>query len=86
MAMNVPVVSSNLGGVPELVINGETGLMVEPGDQAQLVSAIKEIWLNQRLYWKMEENTRKLIEEKFNKAVQFDKFIEHFYKITQPDQ
>ena len=86
MAMNVPVVSSNLGGVPELVINGETGLMVEPGDQDQLVSAIKEIWLNQELYQKMQENTRKLIEEKFNKAVQFDKFIEYFCEITQPGQ
>lgn len=83
MAMNVPVVSSNLGGVSELVINGETGFMVEPGNLDQLVSAITEIWSDQELYQDMQENTRKLIEEKFNKVVQFDKYTDYFHALIQ---
>lgn len=32
MAMGVPVISSNTGGIPEVNINGETGFMSEVGD------------------------------------------------------
>ena len=83
MAMKVPVVSSNLGGVPELVIDGETGFMVEPGNKDELASAIKEIWLKQELYKKMKENARDLIENKFNKMIQFDKYKDYFFTLIQ---
>ena len=43
MAMGVPVVSSRLAGVPEVVSHGVTGLMVEPGNVAELASAIQEL-------------------------------------------
>ena len=42
MAMGVPVVSSNIGGVSEIVMDGETGYMVAPGDKAALAEGIKE--------------------------------------------
>jgi glycosyltransferase involved in cell wall biosynthesis len=40
MASGVPVVASAVGGIPELVIDGETGLLVEPGDPRSLAAAI----------------------------------------------
>jgi starch synthase len=36
MASGTPVVASRLGGLPELVADGETGYLVEPGDVAAL--------------------------------------------------
>ena len=36
MASGTPVVASRLGGLPELVVDGETGYLVEPGDVAAL--------------------------------------------------
>ncbi len=42
MSMGVPVVSSNIGGVSEIVIDGETGYMVEPGDKSALANAINK--------------------------------------------
>lgn len=82
MAMKVPVVSSNLGGVPELVINGETGLMVKPGNTGELASAIKKIWLDKELYQKMKSNTRNLIKEKFNKDIQFDRYKNYLCQLV----
>jgi glycosyltransferase involved in cell wall biosynthesis len=43
MAAGIPVVASNVEGVPEAIRDGEEGLLVEPGRPAPLVAAIEEI-------------------------------------------
>jgi glycosyltransferase involved in cell wall biosynthesis len=40
MAMSRPVVATRVGGVPEVVENGATGYLVEPGDDEALADAI----------------------------------------------
>jgi len=43
MAMEKPTVASNIGGIPEAVLDGETGLLVRPGDSEALAKAIIEL-------------------------------------------
>ena len=43
MAHSLPVIASDLGGVPEMVRNGETGILVPPGDPRPLAEAIREL-------------------------------------------
>ena len=43
MAAGVPVVATAVGGVPELVVDGETGLLVEPGRPDLLAAALSEL-------------------------------------------
>jgi glycosyltransferase involved in cell wall biosynthesis len=43
MAAGLPVVATNLGAFPDTVADGETGLLVEPGDAAGLAGAIESI-------------------------------------------
>jgi glycosyltransferase involved in cell wall biosynthesis len=83
MSMRTPVVSSKMAGVPEIVKNGETGYMVEPGKSDQLANAIRTLWSDQDTYKKMSENGRKLMESKFNKEAQFKKFLEYFQRIYE---
>ena len=78
MSMGVPVVSSNLGGVPEIVIDGKTGFMVEPGNEEQLAEAIQKLWSDPISYMKMRNNARQLMTEKFDKERQFDQFLKYF--------
>jgi glycosyltransferase involved in cell wall biosynthesis len=40
MAARLPVVATAVGGVPELVVDGETGLLTPPGDAAALAAAL----------------------------------------------
>ena len=40
MAAGVPVVGSRVGGIPEMVVNGETGWLVPPRDPAALAAAV----------------------------------------------
>jgi glycosyltransferase involved in cell wall biosynthesis len=42
-AQGVPVVASAVGGVPELVDDGRTGLLVPPGDVAALAGALTRL-------------------------------------------
>jgi glycosyltransferase involved in cell wall biosynthesis len=46
MAMGKPVVACRVGGTPEVVVDGETGLLVSPGQPAELASALG--WLLSR--------------------------------------
>jgi glycosyltransferase involved in cell wall biosynthesis len=43
MALGRPVVASAVGGLPEVVIDGETGLLVAPGDVDSLASAVRRL-------------------------------------------
>ena len=43
MAAGLPVIATRVGGIPELVADGETGLLVPPDDASQLAAAIERL-------------------------------------------
>ncbi len=43
MSYGLPAIASTVGGIPEAVVAGETGLLVEPGDAAGLAAAMKAL-------------------------------------------
>jgi len=43
-ALGVPVIASNIGGLKEVVVHGQTGLLVEPDDVEQLAMAMQRLW------------------------------------------
>src|SRR6266705_1740467 len=43
MATGLPVISTAIGGIPEMVIENETGILVSPGDPGALASAIEKV-------------------------------------------
>lgn len=83
--MNVPVISSNLGGVPEVVFDGQTGYLVEPGNSDRLAEVILNLWTDQEAYRRMCIRAREVITERFNKEEQFEQFLNHFRNIAGED-
>lgn len=62
MSCSVPVVSSNIGGLPEVNIHGETGFLCELGDIECLGSCATKILSNEDLHSKMAAAARKRAE------------------------
>ena len=49
MAARVPVVATSVGGIPEIVSNGESALLVEPGNSRAMAQCIAEILTDDKL-------------------------------------
>ena len=66
MASGVPVVSTRLSGIPEMIVEGETGRLVEPGDAAGLAGAIAAVIDDPRCGAEMGRCGRRRAEEVFD--------------------
>ena len=78
-SMEIPVVATNVGGIPEVVVNEVTGLLVKPNNHWALANAIIKLLSNNDLRTKMGKNGRKLVIEKYNWQENMEK-IEKIYK------
>jgi glycosyltransferase involved in cell wall biosynthesis len=49
MAMEKPVIATNAGGLPEIITDGTTGLLIEPRNVEAIVNAIEKILDDEKL-------------------------------------
>lgn len=66
MSCGLPVVASRLSGIPELVDDGETGLLVTPGDPVALADAIARLVAEPALRARMGAAARARVERDFD--------------------
>jgi glycosyltransferase involved in cell wall biosynthesis len=69
-ATGVPVIGSDIGGIPEAVIDGETGFLVPERDDAGLASKIGRLLADQTLRQRMGTAARRLVTQKFDLVAQ----------------
>ena len=65
MASGTPVVASRVGGLAEVVVDGETGFLVEPGDVEALRDRLALLLSDRRLAASLGDNARALAVERF---------------------
>jgi len=61
MAMEIPVVATRVSGIPELVVDGETGLLVAPDDAAALAEALARLLRDQDMARRLARAGRHLV-------------------------
>lgn len=66
MAYGKPVVASRIGGIPELVVDGETGVLFEPGDAGELRTHISRLMSDAPLRARMGAAGRTRAEREFS--------------------
>jgi colanic acid/amylovoran biosynthesis glycosyltransferase len=69
-AMGIPVVSSLHGGIPEVVVHGRTGLLVNERDDEALAAAIASLLGDASLWEQFRHGARAHIEHSFDLAKQ----------------
>jgi starch synthase len=65
MASGTPVVASRVGGLPEIVADGATGFLVEPGDVDALNDRIATLLSDHRLARRLGDDARTAVVERF---------------------
>ncbi|MDP2586644.1 MAG: glycosyltransferase family 4 protein [Candidatus Komeilibacteria bacterium] len=73
LSHGLPAAVSNIGGNPEVITNGENGLLFEYNNQQQILDSIKQMWQDQALRQKLQHNAVNSL-AKFS----FDKMIEEY--------
>ncbi|NOZ70090.1 MAG: glycosyltransferase family 4 protein, partial [Deferribacteres bacterium] len=78
MACGIPVIAGDVGGTPEIVKHGETGLLVPPGDIYALAESIAFLVENPEKAREMGMKGRELVEERFSSSLMVSK-VESLY-------
>ena len=71
MAARIPVVATNVGGIPEIVAHRESAFLVSAGDAAGMAGAIAAVLLDPELARRMAAGARELIETRYRPASRF---------------
>ncbi len=83
MATGIPVIASNVGGNPELVIDGRTGFLFPSNDVESLAQKIKTYILHPELKQKHGYNAHKRVEEKFSLDPMVRRYEELYLELVE---
>lgn len=81
MAVGKPVVGTNVGGLPEIINHGHTGILVPPEDPDLLAEAIITLLKDEELRKRMGKAGRKKIEENFSIPIVTRQTEEFYLKV-----
>lgn len=66
LAMGIPTVATRWAGIPDLIIDHETGLLAEPNDVKSLADNLEELLRNRDLWDQFALNGRKVVEKEYD--------------------
>ena len=73
--MKKPVIATNVGGNPEMMVDSKTGFLVDQGNSNQIIDKLSLLLKDKELSTKMGNEGRKFIEEEFNWELVTKNFI-----------
>jgi colanic acid/amylovoran biosynthesis glycosyltransferase len=78
----LPVVASDISGIPELVRHGETGYLVPPADPLLLADAIEHVYRNPKEAERLGQAGRELVLREFTLNSSITRIAELFSKLV----
>ena len=79
MGYGLPIVATNVGGIPRIVHEGENGFMCEPGDSVGFAETIILILTDDSMRQNMGEQSLEIVKERYS----LEKHIEEIEKVYQ---
>ena len=76
--LNVPVIATNVGGIPELIKNNETGIIIPPENPGKLADAINELLSNKEKAEKLATNGNAFVKNNLTWDVILPKYIKFY--------
>jgi glycosyltransferase involved in cell wall biosynthesis len=82
MACELPVITTRAGALPELVTDGENGIVTEPGDVPALAAAIKRLLEDEALRRRMGRSGRQTVERRFSWEQAAKQILQVYEEVT----
>lgn len=80
-ASGKPVIGADIGGISELIEDGNDGLLFEAGNADILTDKINYLLDNRKLVKEMGRNARKKVEEKYNPDLHYERLMEAYQRV-----
>jgi len=77
--LDVPVIGTNVGGIPELIINNETGILIPSENPDKLSQAVNELLFDKEKAKKLASNANIFVKNNMTWDILLPKYIQ-FYK------
>ncbi len=83
MATGLPVIGTNVGGITEIIVDNENGILVTPGDSSQLSSKIEHIIRNPEITKSLTKKASKSVNQRFASKIQFSNLYNLYQKLLR---
>ncbi len=83
MACGIPVISTKIGGVVDVIRDGENGLLVEPGNVNQLADALKKLISDAEYASTLGKNALKTVRENYDINVIANKYVKLYGRLMK---
>ena len=81
MSFAKPTIGTKAGGIPDVIVDNETGRLIEPGDHQALAEAIIQLANSPEIRLEMGTNGRKRVEALFSTRRMTESTVEHFQEL-----
>jgi len=81
MACDVPVIASRVGGVPEVVTDGETGFLSAVGDVGKMAGDAVQLLANEKMRREMGRRARESAIGRYRTDVVIPQYIDFYEKV-----
>jgi glycosyltransferase involved in cell wall biosynthesis len=83
MSQRVPVVSTRLSGIPELVVHDETGLLATPADPQSLAAQLRRLLDSPQLRASLAAAAARHVQAEFDQEVNLDRLLGYFESLPK---
>ena len=81
MSYGLPIICSRIGGLPEIVEDGKTGLLYEPGNITELTERIRMLWQNPALCRQLGDAGKRKLQEEYAADRLLDRLLVIYEKV-----
>ena len=80
--LKIPIIATNVGGIPELIINNKTGILIPPNDPEMLESSINKLLLDDQTSKKLADAGYEFVMNNLTWEILLPKYVK-FYEDLQ---
>ncbi len=82
MACGVPVVGSRIGGLPEVIVHGETGYLCDPSDVSCMTTIVSGLFHDEALRKRIGRAARERAEREFNRDKVVARYVDAYHRLV----